>query len=133
MSRPGVWKRFWQSLSSARPAPRRPALSRRRPPGLRLSLGCLEERAVPTAGALDTAFSGDGKQTVGFDLGGSFADKAWAVAVAARGRIVVAGQAQVGTNDGEFAAAPLPSSGARDTTFSGDGKHTVSFDLGGGL
>ena len=52
----------------------------------RPALEPLEERAVPAAGDLDLSFSGDGKQNVGFDLGGQKGEVAWAVALDAQGR-----------------------------------------------
>jgi uncharacterized delta-60 repeat protein len=84
-------------------------------------------------GAWDTAFSGDGRQTVAFNLGGGHDDRAAAVAVDAYGRIVVGGAAQAGATDRAFAAARLRRSGALDTSFSANGKTIVDFDLGGGL
>src|SRR5262245_48826841 len=92
----------------------------------------LEERAVPAGGDLDLSFSFDGKQTVGFDLGGFKSDELVAVAIDGQGRIVLAGSADVGNFTSDFAVARLNPDGSLDTTFSGDGKQTVAFNLGGG-
>jgi uncharacterized delta-60 repeat protein len=73
-------------------------------------------------GALDTSFSGNGKQHTGFGTGS--VDGAHAVAQQADGKIVVAG-----TANGAFALARYNANGNLDTTFSGDGK--VTTDLGG--
>lgn len=66
---------------------------------------------------LDTTFSGDGRQTIGF---GTSNDTARAVAVMADGRIVVAGNA-----GDDFAVVRLLADGSLDTSFSGDGKVTT--------
>jgi uncharacterized delta-60 repeat protein len=92
----------------------------------------LEDRQLLSTGALDVSFSLDGKANVAFDLGGSFDDRAAAVAVQPDGKIVVVGSAQRnGTGDYDFAVARLNPDGSFDTTFDGDGKRTVAFDLGG--
>ncbi len=77
-------------------------------------------------GSLDTSFSGDGKQTTDF---GSSSDRAHGVAIQADGKIVVAGQSSSGS---DFALARYSPNGTLDTSFSGDGKQTTSFDVGGG-
>ncbi len=85
-------------------------------------------------GSLDTSFDGDGRQSVAFDLGGASPDTANAVAVQADGKIVVAGSAGRGDFmdlNTDFAVARLNPDGSLDTTFDGDGKQTVPFDLGG--
>jgi uncharacterized delta-60 repeat protein len=82
-------------------------------------------------GALDTAFSGDGKKIVWFDLGGSGLDRARTVALDGVGRIVVAGEVQSGPGDYDFGVARLTANGTLDTTFSGDGKQTIAFNQGG--
>jgi uncharacterized delta-60 repeat protein len=69
-------------------------------------------------GSLDTSFSGDGMQTtffVGFDGAG--------VAIQDDGKIV-----GVGRSGGLFALARYNPDGSLDTSFSGDGKQTTSFD-----
>ncbi len=73
-------------------------------------------------GKLDTFFSGDGKAT-------AFANGAtgYAVAIDAKGRVVVAGSTQTAKPD--FAVARFLPNGAPDTAFSKDGRVTV--DLGG--
>jgi uncharacterized delta-60 repeat protein len=78
-------------------------------------------------GALDTSFSGDGRQTI--DFGND--DRAWSVAVYPNtdvnngGKVVLAGQWDGGSSD--YAVARLDSSGNLDTTFSGDGKFNTTF------
>lgn len=71
-------------------------------------------------GALDTTFSGDGKLTT--DFGGT-ADAALDVAVDANDRIVAAG---FGSTSKYLALTRYTSTGALDTTFSGDGKTTTN-------
>ncbi len=73
-------------------------------------------------GVLDTSFSGDGKGTTDF---ASWYDTAWAVALQADGRIVVAGDA---TTSG-LALARYQPTGNLDPTFGGDGKVTGGPDL----
>ncbi|MCA1679598.1 MAG: hypothetical protein LC777_11945 [Actinobacteria bacterium] len=68
-------------------------------------------------GSLDTAFSGDGKQTS--DFGGN--DVGNGVALQPDGRIVVAG------GNGDFALARYSPDGSLDTSFSGDGQLTTDF------
>ncbi|WP_152052616.1 FG-GAP-like repeat-containing protein [Tautonia marina] len=82
-------------------------------------------------GSLDTSFDGDGRRTFGYDLGGDNADYAHAVALQADGKIVLVGSADFGGGDTDFAIARLNPSGSLDSTFSGDGKQTAFFDLGG--
>jgi uncharacterized delta-60 repeat protein len=77
-------------------------------------------------GAVDTSFSGDGRQTTDF-AGGS--DRIRSMALQPDGKIVVAGQADNAAGDDNFALARYTASGALDTTFSGDGRTTT--DLGG--
>ena len=83
-----------------------------------------------TDGALDTSFSGDGRRTVAFDLGGANVDRARAVALQPDGRIVVAGAAEIGGGNFDFAVARLDTDGTLDTSFSSDGRATVAFNVG---
>ena len=114
---------LWWSQGPRKPVPQ--GRQRRCRPALEL----LEERAVPAGGDLDLSFSVDGKQTVGFDLGGPKFDMVAAMAFDAQGRIVLAGSADVGNFTTDFAVVRLNPDGSLDTTFSGDGKQTVAFDL----
>jgi uncharacterized delta-60 repeat protein len=83
-------------------------------------------------GSLDATFGTGGKQTIGFDLGGTNQDRASAVAIQADGKIVVAGSVQRGaTADFDFGVARLNPDGSLDAAFDADGKQTVGFDLGG--
>ncbi|WP_152052615.1 FG-GAP-like repeat-containing protein [Tautonia marina] len=88
---------------------------------------------VLTDGRLDTTFDGDGKRTISFNLGGPNADHARALALQPDGKILVVGDASMNaTGDIDFAIARLNlSNGSLDPTFSGDGKQTVRFNLGG--
>lgn len=74
-------------------------------------------------GALDTTFSGDGKQTT--DFGGDD-DRANGIVLQPDGKIVVSGFA-LRESDYEFALARYKSGGAPDTTLSRDGKQTTNF------
>jgi uncharacterized delta-60 repeat protein len=76
-------------------------------------------------GALDTTFSGDGRQTINF--GGS--DLSDSVAVQSNGRIVLGGFKDSPTTR-SCALARLNSNGSLDTTFSGDGRVVTSFGPG---
>ncbi|MBY0512282.1 MAG: hypothetical protein K2P78_00010 [Gemmataceae bacterium] len=76
---------------------------------------------VTTAGAADTTFDTDGKQTTDF----GFDDRATSVVLQADGKTVVAGYAG-GTAD-DFAVARLATDGALDTTFNTTGKLTITF------
>jgi uncharacterized delta-60 repeat protein len=80
-------------------------------------------------GTLDTSFSGDGKAYVNFDLGGANSDRALDVVQLANGKLLVVGSAEVSASNLDFAIARLNADGTRDTSFSGDGRATVAFDL----
>ena len=84
---------------------------------------------LTAAGAPDTQFSGDGKATVGFDLGptGSRNDVAVRCSLQADGKIVAAGQAQTDVSTARMAVARLNTDGWRDTGFNGAGTATVDF------
>jgi uncharacterized delta-60 repeat protein len=77
-------------------------------------------------GSLDTSFSGDGKAMTDFTSGEDYADD---VALVAPDKIIVAGTANLGRR-GRFALAQYDSTGARDTTFGGDGKVTTNLTRG---
>lgn len=76
-------------------------------------------------GDLDPTFDGDGKVTT--DFGG--AERAYAMAIQADGKIVVAGYSNVGGITDDFALARYNVDGSLDVTFDGDGK--VITDFGG--
>ncbi len=90
-------------------------------------------------GALDTSFSGDGRATVGFNLGpaGQQDDQCIRVRLQNDGKILLAGSAQIGvTQDGpllRMAVARLTTSGTRDTSFNGNGLVTIDFGDGSTL
>lgn len=75
-------------------------------------------------GGLDGTFGSGGKITTPF---GSSHDRAYGVAVQADGRIVVAGDTDVGTFSADFAIARYTNAGVLDTSFDGDGKATTDF------
>jgi uncharacterized delta-60 repeat protein len=77
---------------------------------------------LTSGGALDTSFSGDGRQMT--DFGGD--DNAVSVAVQPDGKVILAGTKYVLPSN-YFALARYTVSGALDTTFSSDGKQTVDF------
>ncbi len=85
-----------------------------------------------TDGTLDTNFSGDGRDTI--DFAGRY-EYASSVAIDSQDRIVVAGQAYIGTPGqatNQVALARYETDGDLDQTFSGDGRQTVGlYDLGG--
>jgi uncharacterized delta-60 repeat protein len=82
-------------------------------------------------GTPDSNFDGNGVRTIDFNHGSAGDhDVAEAVAVLPDGRIVVAGSAQYGATDYDFAVARLNVNGSLDASFSGDGMQTVYFDLG---
>lgn len=82
-------------------------------------------------GTLDPTFgAGTGKATIAFDLADLDDDRARSVALQADGRILVAGTALAGANgDYDFAVVRLSPDGTRDTTFNGNGRVTIPFDL----
>jgi len=82
-----------------------------------------------TDGTLDPTFSGDGKAYVNFDLGGTNADRALDGVQLANGKLVVVGNAEVDGQGTDFAIARLNADGTRDTSFNGDGRVTIHFDL----
>jgi uncharacterized delta-60 repeat protein len=84
---------------------------------------------LTSAGAPDPQFSGDGKATVGIDIGpaGSRNDFAVRCSLQADGKIVVAGQAQVDADHARMAVARLNSDGSRDIAFNGAGTATIDF------
>jgi uncharacterized delta-60 repeat protein len=76
-------------------------------------------------GALDTTFSGDGRQSINF--GGN--DSTDGIAVQSNGRILLAGSRNSATS-GSCALARLNPNGSLDKTFSGDGRVVTSFGPG---
>jgi uncharacterized delta-60 repeat protein len=81
-------------------------------------------------GTPETGWSGDGLNTIGFDLGATGNDYVGAIAVDPLGRTVVAGTASDGV-DIYLAIARFTVDGAYDGNWSGDGRQTVLVDLGG--
>ena len=76
-------------------------------------------------GSLDTTFDGDGKVTTAI---GTAEIDAYAVAIQADGKIVVAGDAYNGS-DNDFAVVRYNADGSLDTTFDGDGKVTTAVGI----
>ncbi len=86
-------------------------------------------RLMPN-GAPDPTFSSDGWTSIPFDLGSNLADRGNAIALQTDGRVVVAGWAAVpGNANADFSAARLNANGTLDSTFSADGRQTVSIDF----
>jgi uncharacterized delta-60 repeat protein len=82
-------------------------------------------------GTLDTTFnSPNGFRFVAFDLGGTFDDRAQSIALQPDGKILVAGSAATASGT-DFAIARITDNGMLDTSFDGDGRATVAFNLGG--
>lgn len=79
-------------------------------------------QALAAGGDLDVTFSGNGKLTTNFDLRG---DLARCIAIQADGKIVVAG-----AGSGMIKIARYNTNGSLDTTFSGDGRVTLSLESG---
>ena len=88
-------------------------------------------RLLPN-GTLDTTFGNQGQVLVPFDLAGPADDVPSHVLLQPNGRIVQCGTARGADNAGgkDFAFARLTASGTLDTSFSGDGRATVAFDIG---
>lgn len=87
-------------------------------------------RVTPN-GTMDKSFSSDGKKTIAFNLGAAGADRATSVALQADGGIVIAGLAESSLGDTDFAVTRVKANGAMDKSFSGDGRKTIAFNLGG--
>src|SRR5262249_9646351 len=80
-------------------------------------------------GSLDTNFGPEGTGMVVTDFTSSTDEWANAMAIDAKGKILLAGQANVGGNGFQFALARYKSDGRLDTTFgpSGNGKVVTNF------
>src|SRR5439155_1459707 len=70
---------------------------------------------LTVAGALDSSFDGDGKQTIPFGIGD---EVAFAVALDSLDRVLLAGYTHYVNDD--FAVARLTTAGTLDSTFDGD-------------
>jgi uncharacterized delta-60 repeat protein len=77
-----------------------------------------------TNGTLDPTFGGDGKVRTDFT---AHTDDARGVAIQEDGKIVVVGNAGVGTSDTSVALARYRTNGTLDPTFGGDGKVRTNF------
>ena len=77
-------------------------------------------------GSRDTNFDGDGRLTTAIGAGD---DQARALAIQPDGRIIVAGQALVGSNN-DFAVTRYNPDGSLDTSFDGDGRLTTPVQTG---
>lgn len=90
-------------------------------------------RVTPT-GALDTTFDADGIRDIAFDVeDGTYEDKAFAVAIDASDRIVVAGHAVTSNvGDFQFAIARLKTDGTLDPLFNGGGKRLIPYEVNPG-
>jgi uncharacterized delta-60 repeat protein len=81
-------------------------------------------------GATDGTFAGP---VIAFDAGGDNDDFAQSIALQADGKVLVAGSAQFGATDFDFAVARLTATGPLDAGFGVGGKTTIGFDAGGGF
>jgi uncharacterized delta-60 repeat protein len=84
-------------------------------------------------GMLDPAFSFDGWTTAAIGTGNVY-DGSFNTIVQADGKIVLIGEGadtDVALDDGDFKLARFNTDGTLDTSFSGDGKAYVDFNLGG--
>ncbi|NBR07579.1 MAG: hypothetical protein EBT92_17690, partial [Planctomycetes bacterium] len=81
-------------------------------------------------GLLDQTFDGDGKLSIGFDLGGTDDDTCGGMMIDPHGRIVVAGSVALGNAGTEFGVVRLTAAGQADPAFDVDGKAVVSFSNG---
>jgi len=79
----------------------------------------------------DNTFGTLGKVLIAFDGGGEDVDIGTDVALQEDGKIVVVGAAEAANSKMDFAIARINSDGTLDPTFDGDGKTTVTYDLGG--
>lgn len=86
--------------------------------------------ACAADGELDTGFSTDGLATIDFTTGSTHEDRAFGAALQPDGRLVVVGRARFSASDTDFAIARLNPDGSLDSSFSGDGRTTIAFDLG---
>lgn len=77
---------------------------------------------LTSSGALDSTFSGDGKQTTDFGAN----DGALGVALQSDGKIVAVGGKTTASNTSYFALARYKDNGTLDATFNGTGKRLVS-------
>ncbi|MCL0055718.1 fibronectin type III domain-containing protein [Dehalococcoidia bacterium] len=73
---------------------------------------------IDSNGTLDTSFSDDGKNSIGF---GNAIDIAWDVTVDSTNRVILAGETNANGSDEDAALFRLTASGALDTSFSLDG------------
>jgi uncharacterized delta-60 repeat protein len=89
-----------------------------------LASSTLVTRVEATAGDLDPTFGTAGKVTTDFFDGD---DDVFAVAIQPGGKIVVAGLAQISSEDSDFALARYNRDGSLDTSFGDDGKVTTDF------
>src|SRR5207249_1071283 len=138
------WLRTLRTVLTLRGAEGKPVrVSRRRDakrrPSTSLTVERLEDRTVPSAGALDPTFGVGGKVTTGtiddFCDEGPGSVSAAAVAIQpVDGKIVVVGTSSVGHHS--FAVARYNPDGSLDNTFGTNGKvdiFTIHFDAGGNL
>ncbi|MBO9664701.1 hypothetical protein [Dokdonella sp.] len=88
-------------------------------------------RLLPN-GQLDADFDGDGRATIGFDLGASGNDLCYRMLLRHDGRIVLIGAADTSSSsavNNDMAVARLMPDGSPDVTFGIGGKTVLSFDL----
>lgn len=84
---------------------------------------------VDASGSLDPSFGGNGRTTVGFDLGDPNFEGATSIAFQADGKILLCGAASTG-RDFEMIVVRLNTNGTLDSTFDGDGKLSLDWGIG---
>ena len=81
---------------------------------------------------LDPQFGSGGCVEVAFDLGGGLRDDLYDLVLQPDGKLLLAGSAEWGGGDTDFAVARLNPGGALDAGFGFGGKLAIAFDLAGG-
>jgi uncharacterized delta-60 repeat protein len=121
--------RFTLAQSTSQSAPQsHPGRRRRSGTRFRPRLECLEDRHLPSAGALDLGFGSSGK--VGTTFQGSLDNAAQATAIQSDGKIVAVGSVTTTATQMDFALVRYNPGGSLDATFGSGGR--VSTDFAGG-
>lgn len=83
-------------------------------------------------GNLDRSFSGDGRQTAGFDIGPTKQDRAFSIAPTTDGRLILAGTVEI--SDGgnyDVGVVKLTPNGSLDPSFGENGLQLIAVDITG--
>src|SRR5262245_9420003 len=113
---------LWTKFASGRLADQ---CSRRDRGKFRPRLERLEDRSVPSAGALDPTFGSGGLVVSTSNTSTANGAELYAVALQPDGRIVAAGGDSTAATGEDFAVLRYNSNGSLDTTFGGTGKFTT--------